>query len=55
MLINQPKFKKSVKKMYLKSEIINSRNCFRKFWSHMNSFMPEKIKSESPKFLSVNN
>ena len=41
--------------MYLKSEIINSRICLRKFWSHVNSFMPERIKSESPKILSVNN
>ena len=41
--------------MYLKSEIINSRNELRKFWSLMNSLMPKKIKSTSPKYLNVNN
>ena len=41
--------------MYLKLEIINSRNDSRKFWSLMNSLMPERIKSASPKYLNVNN
>ena len=41
--------------MYLKSETINSKNDSRKFWSLMNSLMPERIKSASPKFLNVNN
>ena len=41
--------------MYLKSEIINSRNDSRKFWSLMNSLMPERIKLTFPKFLNVNN
>ena len=41
--------------MYLKSEIINSRNDSCKFWSLINSLMPERIKSASPKYLNVNN
>ena len=41
--------------MFLKSEIINSRNDSRKFWSLMNSLIPERIKSASPKFLNDNN
>ena len=49
------KIKKISKKMYLKSEIINSRNDSRKFWSIINSFMPERIKSASTKYLNVNN
>ena len=39
--------------MYLKPEIIYSRNDSRKFWSFMNSLMPERIKSTSPKYLNV--
>ena len=49
------KILKISKKMYLKSEIINSRNDLRKFWSLMNSLIPDRIKSASPKFLNVNN
>ena len=41
--------------MCQKLEIINSRNDSHKFWSLINSLMPERIKSASSKFQNVNN
>ena len=44
------KVKKISKKMYIKSEVIDSKNDLRKFWILMNPLMPERINSDLQKF-----